>query len=132
MEGPIGCKIMVVTGDHSWLGLRSDPPFRESKSSQVCCNPRHHSLLSKAQSESLLFPLVPESIYTSNTCLGAISTILQHTYLFIYFNFFWQHHTACRILVLPPVMEHVTLAGRAPSPNHWTAREFPGNIIFKR
>lgn len=86
-KGPLDVRSWWSLGTTAGWGWAVTPFFRENKSSQVCCNPRHHSLLSKARSESLLFPLVPESIYTCNTCSGAISTILQHTYLFIYFYF---------------------------------------------
>ena len=45
-------------------------------------------------------------------------------YLFIYL-FIWLHHMACGILVSQPGIEPVPSAVKAPSPNHWIAREFP-------
>ena len=37
---------------------------------------------------------------------------------------------AYRILVPWPGIEPGPSAVKAPSPNHWTAREFPNNILF--
>ena len=44
--------------------------------------------------------------------------------------FFWPHLAACGILVPQPEIEPRTLAVKVPSPNHWTAREFPGPSHF--
>ena len=44
----------------------------------------------------------------------------------------WLCHIACGILVPPPGIELCSkkaLAVKAPSPNHWITREFPG-LIF--
>ena len=41
------------------------------------------------------------------------------------FFFFWPHHMAFRILVPWPGIEPQPSAVKAPSPNHWTAREVP-------
>ena len=38
---------------------------------------------------------------------------------------FWPHHTGCEILVPRPEIEPRPSAVKAPSPNHWTAREVP-------
>ena len=45
------------------------------------------------------------------------------------FFFFWPCHEACRVLVPQPGTEPVFLALKAPSPNHWTVREFPMNTL---
>ena len=45
-------------------------------------------------------------------------------------GFFWLHHVACGILVQQPGIEPGPLAVRALSPDHWTAREFPGVYYF--
>ena len=47
-----------------------------------------------------------------------------------FFWFFWPHHTACGILVPRPGIEPVPLAVEAQSPNHWTAREFPIELLL--
>ena len=39
--------------------------------------------------------------------------------------FFWPHRPACEILVPQTRIEPRPTAVKAPSPNHWTAREFP-------
>ena len=45
-------------------------------------------------------------------------------HLFFFF-FFWPHCTACGILVPQPGIEPGSLAVKARSPTHWTAREVP-------
>ena len=45
--------------------------------------------------------------------------------------FFWLPCKACGILVPRPGIEPGPSAVKAPSPNHWTAREFPIFLIFK-
>ena len=44
---------------------------------------------------------------------------------FIYF------HVACGILVPRPGIESKPLAVKAPSPNHWTTREFLKTVFFR-
>ena len=41
------------------------------------------------------------------------------------FFFFWLHLAACGILVPQPGNEPGATTVKAPSPKHWTAREFP-------
>ena len=41
------------------------------------------------------------------------------------------HHKACGILAPPPETEPGPLAMNAPSPNCWTAREFPALSFYK-
>ena len=51
------------------------------------------------------------------------------TFFFFSFSvvlFFWPCHVACGILVPQPGIELMSPAVEAWSPNHWTAREFPG------
>ena len=48
------------------------------------------------------------------------------------FFFFWPRQVACGILVLQPGIEPMPSAVKVQSPNHWTAREFPENVIFKK
>ena len=50
--------------------------------------------------------------------------------LFFYL-LFWPYCVACRILVPRPGTEPRPVAVKAPSPNHWTAREIPRNCSFK-
>ena len=50
--------------------------------------------------------------------------------LFLFF-FFWLHHAACRISVSRPGVERAPSAVKAQSPNHWTAKEFPGYFFLK-
>ena len=38
---------------------------------------------------------------------------------------------ACGIFVPRPVIEHRAMAVKAPSPNHWTTREFPDPTLMK-
>ena len=45
--------------------------------------------------------------------------------------FFWPRHVACEILVPHPGIEPGPTAVKARSPNHWTARGFPGFPHFK-
>ena len=54
-----------------------------------------------------------------------LSIFILFIYLFIYL--FWPHRVACRILVLRPGTEPGSSAVKAPSPNHWTVREFLRN-----
>ena len=49
---------------------------------------------------------------------------------FIYFFIFWPLCVAWRILVPRPETEPRHTAVKAPSPNHWTAREFPTRLIL--
>ena len=49
----------------------------------------------------------------------------ERTHILFFFFFFWPRCTACRILVPRPGIEPGPPAVEAPSPNHWTAREFP-------
>ena len=49
---------------------------------------------------------------------------------FIYL-FFWLCPAACDILVPRPGIKPGPLAVRAPSPNHWPAREVPERPLFK-
>ena len=51
---------------------------------------------------------------------------------FIYFFFFWPLCTACGILIPQAGIEPGPLAVKAPSPNHWTTREFPNGVLLKR
>ena len=46
--------------------------------------------------------------------------------------FCFGHHVACGILVPQPGTEPRPSAVRTRSPNHWTAREFPVLLLFKR
>ena len=50
----------------------------------------------------------------------------------IYIFFFWPCHRGCRILVPQPGIEPGPLAVRAPSPNYWTAREFPVSVYYRK
>ena len=43
----------------------------------------------------------------------------------VQFFFFWSHCVACGILLPRPGIEPRATAVKAPSPKHWTAREFP-------
>ena len=43
--------------------------------------------------------------------------------------FFWPHHTPCEILMPRPGIETGALAVGVPSPNHWTAKEFPRQVF---
>ena len=56
-------------------------------------------------------------------------TVSQIKYSFFYLFIFWPHLAVCRILVPWPAIELQALVVRAPSPNHWAAREFLG-IFF--
>ena len=51
-----------------------------------------------------------------------VSWVPLFIYLFVYF---WPCHASCRILVTRPGVELGDLTVRAPSLNHWSAREFP-------
>ena len=44
--------------------------------------------------------------------------------------FFWQSRAACGILVPQPGIEPGSPQWKLPSPNHWTAREFPLDPIM--
>ena len=50
--------------------------------------------------------------------------------LFFYLFYFLPRRMACGILVPQPGTEPGALAVKAPSPNHWTAREFPGLCVL--
>ena len=53
---------------------------------------------------------------------------LMLSFLFIYL-FFGPCHAACGILVPQPGIESMPLALEAWTLNHWTAREFPEQVI---
>ena len=44
---------------------------------------------------------------------------------FLSFFFFWQHHTACGILVIQSKIKYQSLAVKVQSPNYWNARDSP-------
>ena len=44
--------------------------------------------------------------------------------------FFWPSLAACGILVPRPGIKPVPPEVEARSPNHWTAREFPGALLL--
>ena len=47
------------------------------------------------------------------------------------FFFFLSRYAACRIVVFQPGIEpRPPTTGKAPSPNHWTTREFPKAACF--
>ena len=56
-----------------------------------------------------------------------LSDVHQNHLLF----FFWPCRAAWEILVTRPEIEPRPLSVRVPSPNHWTAREFPHQNILK-
>ena len=75
--------------------------------------------------------LPQESLLSALPILGVSdSWILDFVYLFIYLFIHSFIHSAlraaCGILVLWPGIEPGASAVRAPSPNHWTTREFSG------
>ena len=43
---------------------------------------------------------------------------------------FWPYYAAYRFLVPCPGIKPMPLAVKTQSPNHWTAREFPGKNTF--
>ena len=51
--------------------------------------------------------------------------------LFVLVWFFWSSHMACRILVPQPGIKLGAPAVWAPSPNHWTTKEFPVLLGFE-
>ena len=55
-------------------------------------------------------------------------TILGAFYFTFLTYLFWPHHMVFKILVPGLGMEPVLPTAEAPSPNHWTAREFPSEI----
>ena len=57
-------------------------------------------------------PLVTISLFSTSMTL---KRVLVYT-----FFFFWQHHTACKILVLPPRIEPLSPGVKARSFSHWT------------
>ena len=50
--------------------------------------------------------------------------------IYVSIYMFWPCRIACGILVPQPGIEPGAPAVRAPSPNHWTAREFPSIYFF--
>ena len=48
----------------------------------------------------------------------------------MFFVLFFPHCVVCGILVPRPGIKLKPLAVKAWSPNHWTAREFPGSMLF--
>ena len=56
------------------------------------------------------------------------ATWVTGSFFFSYwwFFFFWLSYTTCEILVPWPENEPASSAVHVQSPNHWTAREFPG------
>ena len=66
---------------------------------------------------------VPKIVYD-------IALIPQNLKKSNFFFLFWLRRAACEILVPRPGIEPWPWAVRTPSPNHWTAREFPRKVIF--
>ena len=62
--------------------------------------------------------------WVSNNITQDISSIIEDVLVFCLF-FVLFYCTACWILVPHPEIEPGTTAVKAPSPNHWTAKEFP-------
>ena len=60
-----------------------------------------------------------------------ISLLLQYRSLLFFFGGGGGCHVACRILVLWPSIGPMPPVVKAWSPNHWTAREFPGTLFLK-
>ena len=55
-----------------------------------------------------------------------------HIYIFHkYMYIFCPCHVTCGIFVPRPGVEPVPSAVKVPSPNHWTAREFPHKYLIK-
>ena len=52
--------------------------------------------------------------------------------LVLFLVFFWLHHVAYGILVPQPGIDPWPTAVKVPSPNHWTAGDFPPLSILKR
>ena len=68
--------------------------------------------------------------YTYDTWLFLYE--LKKKYTPLPFFFFWLSCAACGILVPHLGVKPGPPAVKAPSPNHWTAREFPAVVIFKQ
>ena len=66
-------------------------------------------------------------IINNKRCFHHLESPRVFFFLFLLF-FFWPHCEACGILVPRPGIEPgpSPSAVKAPSPNHWTAMEFPG------
>ena len=60
-----------------------------------------------------------------------MESMKQMALLFFHY-FFWLSCSACEILVPWPGTELAPLAVKAPSPNHWTTREFPDGLTCKK
>ena len=104
---------------------------------------RHHQFLPHPQSpaanrsSSRYLNTDCQALPGSSTCTHAIPSAWKlvpsvHLIQFhiVFFFFFWPHWVACGILVPWPGIEPESLAVRAPSPNHWTARELP-HLVFR-
>ena len=72
----------------------------------------------------------PTGLFTLAVISEVETTYIRIAPLFFYL-LFWPYCVACRILVPRPGTEPRPMAVKAPSPNHWTAREIPRNCSFK-
>ena len=95
-------------------GQRAVAPERAGPGPQLCCN-RKNSLSRGGSPQPCVATehLKGQSIVSAKCTLG-----------FFFFSF-WPRSEACGILVPRPGIEPGPIALKAPSPNHWTAREFP-------
>ena len=59
-----------------------------------------------------------------------IINLLEDNIGSMFFVLFFPHCVVCGILVPRPGIKLKPLAVKAWSPNHWTAREFPGSMLF--
>ena len=75
-------------------------------------------------------------------CIYMYMCIYIYIYIYIYISlhrlpsaffspFLWLHLAPCGSLVPRPGIEPGPLVVKGPSPNHWTAREFPSPPHFK-
>ena len=70
-------------------------------------------------------------VHYCSVCVCVCVCVCFYVYIYGFGGFFPPHCAPCVILVPQPGIEPTPFTVKAPSPNHWTAREFPIFVYFK-
>lgn len=115
-SGPL-CKLRTEV--LTWKWTRAVPRVGESWASPLAS-------FSSSDTLSFLYPSVPK-----HRCACPFSkTPLRPVWEILFISLFWPCWAAFMTFVPQPGIEPRVVATEASSPNHWTAREFPGGCFI--